>query len=99
MNDLKNQLLELLKKRSFKRGQFKLASGDTSEYYIDGKMTEVHSEGAHLIGAVLYEATKDLAIDAIGGLEAGAIPLATAAVMSYHLHGRQMDGFWVRDKV
>ncbi len=61
-------------------------------------MTEVFSEAAHLIGEVLYERTKDLPIDAIGGLEVGAVPLTTAAVISYHLHGRTMEGFWVRDK-
>ena len=47
---------------------------------------------------MLYERTKDLDIDAIGGLDVGAVPLTTAAVISYHLHGRTMEGFWVRDK-
>src|SRR5262249_18306016 len=72
---------------------------DTSNYYIDGKMTEVFSKGAYLIGEILYERTEGLNVDAIGGLEAGAIPLTTAAVISYHRHGRAMEGFWVRDKV
>jgi orotate phosphoribosyltransferase len=31
-------------------------------------------------------------------LEIGAVPLTTAAVISYHLHGRTMEGFWVRDR-
>jgi orotate phosphoribosyltransferase len=98
MSAAETQLLELLKERSFKRGTFRLASGDVSDYYIDGKMTQVFSEAAHLIGETLYERTKDLAFDAIGGLEVGAVPLTTAAVISYHLHGRKMEGFWVRDK-
>jgi orotate phosphoribosyltransferase len=89
----------LLKERSFRLGTFKLASGDTSNYYIDGRMTEVFSKGAHLIGEVIYERTQDLALDAIGGLAVGAVPLTTAAVISYHLHGRTLEGFWVRDKV
>ncbi len=99
MSDFENQLLALFKERSFRSGTFRLASGDTSSYYIDGKMTQVNSAGAYLIGQVLYERTKDLAIDAIGGLETGAIPLTTAAVVSYYWHGRPMEGFWVRDKV
>jgi orotate phosphoribosyltransferase len=99
MSENERRLLELLKARSFKRGHFRLASGGTSDYFIDGKMTEVYSEGAHLIGEVLYEWTKDLEIDAIGGLQVGAIPLTTAAVMTYHRHGRTMEGFWVRDEV
>jgi orotate phosphoribosyltransferase len=94
------RLLELLKTRSFKfkRGGFRLASGDVSDYYIDGKMSQVFSESAALIGDILYERTKDLAMEAIGGLEVGAVPLTTAAVISYHRHGRTMEGFWVRDK-
>ncbi len=92
------RLFQLLQERSFQRGTFRLVSGSVSDYYIDGKMSEVFSEAAYLIGEVLYERTKDLAIDAIGGLEIGAVPLTTAAVISYHLHDRPMEGFWVRDK-
>jgi orotate phosphoribosyltransferase len=99
MLEAEKQLLQLFRERSFKLGTFRLASGDTSNYYIDGKMTEVFSRGAHLIGEVLYERTRDLDFDGIGGLEVGAVPLTTAAVISYHLHGRELDGFWVRDKV
>jgi orotate phosphoribosyltransferase len=99
MTAAETQLLRLLKERSFQSGTFQLASGDTSTYYIDGKMTEVFSKGAHLVGEILYDRTKDLGIDAIGGLEVGAVPLTTATVISYHLHGREMEGFWVRDKV
>jgi orotate phosphoribosyltransferase len=40
-----------------------------------------------------------LGLDAIGGLETGAIPLTTAAVVSYDRHGREMEGFWVRETV
>jgi orotate phosphoribosyltransferase len=98
MSEAEKQLLELLKERSFRRGTFRLASGGTSDYYIDGRMTEVFSKGAHLIGEVLYERTKDLRIDALGGLAVGAVPLTTAAVISYHLHGRTMEGLWVRDQ-
>lgn len=97
MSGAETQLLELLKERSFQRGTFRLASGDTSTYYIDGRMTEVFSKGAHLIGEIIYERTRDLSVNAIGGLAVGAVPLTTAAVISYHLHGRPMEGFWVRD--
>jgi orotate phosphoribosyltransferase len=98
MRQNETQLLQLLKDRSFKRGMFRLASGSVSDYYIDGKMTEVFSEAAYLIGEILYDRTRELEFDAIGGLEVGAVPLTTAAVISYHLHGRRMEGFWVRDK-
>ena len=92
------RLLRFLQQRCFRRGEFRLASGAVSDYYIDGRMAEVFSESAHLIGEVLYERTKDLGLDALGGLAVGAVPLTTAAVINYHLHGRAMEGFWVRDR-
>jgi orotate phosphoribosyltransferase len=102
MTDAERRLLELLKERSFKRAEpgkpFILASGATSEYFIDGKMTAVSSEGADLIGEVLYQHTRDAGIDAIGGLQVGAIPLVTAAVISYQRHGQPIEGFWAREK-
>ncbi len=98
MSEIESRLLQLLKDRSFTRGRFRLASGGVSDYFIDGKMTEVYSEAVPLIGEALYERTKGLNIEAIGGLEVGAVPLTTAAVFSYALHGRKMEGFWVRAK-
>ncbi len=103
MTDAEQKLLEILKKRSFRRadpGQlFTLASGEKSEYFIDGKMTAVSSEGAELIGELLYQRTKDAGIDAIGGLQVGAVPLTTAAVISYNRHGQPIEGFWVREEL
>jgi orotate phosphoribosyltransferase len=98
MHEAEMKLLALLKERSLQLGEFRLASGDESNYYIDGKMIAVFSRSAALIGEILYERTKDLSIDAIGGLEVGAVPMTTAAVISYNSHGREMEGFWVRDK-
>ena len=99
MSEAEQQLLQALKDRSFRLGTFRLASGGTSSYYIDGKMSEVFSRSARLIGEVIYERTRDLQIDAIGGLEVGAVPMAAAAVIAYDLHGREIEGFWVRDEV
>jgi orotate phosphoribosyltransferase len=102
MTDAEQRLLEMLKERSFRRAPpgelFTLASGAKSEYFIDGKMTAVSSAGAELIGEVLYEWTKDANIDAIGGLQVGAIPLVTATVISYQRRGRPIEGFWVREE-
>ena len=99
MSTIEQQLLELLKKRSFEHGKFVLASGGVSDYYIDARTSAVFSEAASLIGECIYERTKGLNIDAIGGLAVGAVPLTTAAVISYHRHGKKMEGFWVREEV
>jgi orotate phosphoribosyltransferase len=98
MTDAEQQLLQLLRERSFQRGTFRLASGATSSYYIDGRTSAVFSQGAFLIGRVLFERTEGLGVDAIGGMEVGAVPLTAATVVHYHLNGRAMEGFWVRDR-
>ena len=98
MTDTERQLLTLLRERCYSEGEFVLSSGALSTYYFDAKMLLMSSEGAALIGEVLYERTKDLGIQAIGGLEVGAIPLTTAAVYTYQRHGQPMEGFFVRNE-
>src|SRR5262249_14267055 len=72
------------------------ASGKESTYYINSKKALFHSEAVALLGEALWERTHDLDVGAIGGLEVGAIPMATAAVLRYHQEGRELEGFFVR---
>lgn len=92
----RQKLLDLFRARAFSFGQFTLASGRQSSYYINSKKALFHAEAAALLGQAIWELTRDLDIQAIGGLEVGAIPLTTAAVISYHANGRPMEGFFVR---
>jgi orotate phosphoribosyltransferase len=92
----KERLLQLMKERAFSFGKFTLASGKTSTYYINSKRALFHSEVAALLGDALWEMTKDLDIQALGGLEVGALPMATAAAVRYHQAGRMLEGFFVR---
>lgn len=96
MSDARSRLLELFKSRAVSFGKFKLASGRESTYYINSKKVLFHSEAVWLLGELLWQATNDLHIQAIGGLEVGAIPMATAAVLRYHEQGRVLEGFFVR---
>jgi orotate phosphoribosyltransferase len=90
------RLLELFRSRAVSFGKFTLASGKESTYYINSKKVLFHSEAVALLGEAIYDKTKDLNIQATGGLEVGAIPMATAAVLAYHAHGRELEGFFVR---
>jgi len=95
----RRRLLELFRTRAVSFGRFTLASGKQSNYYINSKKVLFHSEAVALLGEALWEQTRDLDIQAIGGLEVGAIPMAAAAVLHYHQQGRSMEGFFVRKDV
>jgi orotate phosphoribosyltransferase len=92
----RQRLLELFRTRVIAFGNFTLASGEKSTYYLNSKKALFHSECAALLGEAFFELTQDLNITAVGGLEVGALPLATATVMHYHTQGRTLEGFFVR---
>jgi orotate phosphoribosyltransferase len=96
MTPARQRLLELFRARAVAFGRFTLASGKESTYYINSKKALFHSECAALLGEALFDLTADLGVEALGGLEVGALPLATAAVIAYHQHGRPLEGFFVR---
>ena len=57
---------------------FKLASGITSPYYVDCRVLMAHPAPRHLVTQLAFDRIKDLALNCVGGLEIGAIALATA---------------------
>jgi orotate phosphoribosyltransferase len=94
--DPRERLRELYHARAFAFGDFTLASGQKSSYYVNSKKVLFHSEAVALLGELLYRATSDLDIRGMGGLEVGAIPMSAAAAFAYHQHGRDIEGFFVR---
>ena len=90
MSPARQELLRLLATRSFRLGEFKLASGGTSDYYIDCRTTTLDARGAQLTGQVFAEEIGRRGWDAqaIGGLTMGADPIVVAvAVTTGTLHG------------
>jgi orotate phosphoribosyltransferase len=93
----RKRLVALVKQLSVSVGTlFKLASGRTSDFYCNLKPTMLHPEGAHLIGKLIAEALDETGADMIGGLEMGAVPLATAAAAASHARGKPLPAFFVR---
>ena len=90
------RLLQVLKTEAFQRGNFILASGRASTYYIDCRMATLHPEGSYLVGKVIFERIKDDAVDAVGGLTMGADPIATAVALVSYLEGKPIPAFIAR---
>ena len=96
-----SRLISLLLERSVTRGDFVLASGRKSSYYIDARRTTMSGEGQLLIGQ-LGLATLDQqawAPRAVGGLTLGADPVAYAIAHAARRAGRTIDAFTVRKEV
>ena len=91
-------LVALLAERSAKRGQFTLASGKQSEYYIDARLTTMSPEGLSLIGPLALSALRQSGweIDAIGGLTLGADPISYAISYASADSDRPLRAFTVR---
>lgn len=82
---MKNRLRSLLLEKSVVRGrEFKLASGKTSDFYVDARVTTLDAEGATLCGRIFFEMLSAFQVDAVGGYSIGADPIVSAiAVISY----------------
>jgi orotate phosphoribosyltransferase len=93
----RERLIAIVRARSFQSGkEIKLASGRTSTYYFNMKPTMLDAEGAHLIATLVLAAIADTRADLIGGLEMGAVPIASAVAAVSHGAGRPINAFFVR---
>lgn len=95
----RERAFSLIKERSFRRGEFTLASGKKSSFYLDMKPTMFHPEGANLLSDLILEKIQDLNPDYIGGLELGAVPLVATVSLVSQLRNRPIPGFFVRKAV
>jgi orotate phosphoribosyltransferase len=96
---MRKRLLELILEHSFQYSEtptFKLAHGGTSRFYFNCKRVTLDPEGQYLIGNLVFEALRDLQINAVGGLTLGADAIANATAYSSWLRGRPIQSFIVR---
>lgn len=94
----RQQLIKLLAERSVKRGHFTLASGKSSDLYIDARTTTMSPEGLALIGPLAIQILKDARweLDAVGGLTLGADPIAYSISYASNLVAPLLRAFTVR---
>ena len=92
----KQRLLELISRRSLLRNRdFVLSSGRPSRFFFDMKRTLLDPEGAVLAAELLFDMIRDQDVDAVGGLETGAIPIV-ALVCARSWPDKPITGFFVR---
>lgn len=59
-------------------GGFKLASGATSPFYVDCRILMAHPGARHVVAQLAFETLRKIEFTCLGGLEIGAISIATA---------------------
>jgi orotate phosphoribosyltransferase len=94
------ELARFLLEKSVTRGDFTLASGKRSSYYVDVRLSSLSGEGAALIADAIVNEINGLDVEAVGGMDMGATPIVSAVVMRLHQLGQSpIDGFVVRKEV
>ena len=75
---------------------FTLASGRSSPHFFDMKPVMCDPDSAHLLGVLIHDALAGIGeVDAIGGLELGAVPL-TGIAIAKAASGSRLRGFLIR---
>jgi orotate phosphoribosyltransferase len=92
----KERLISLVRKLALQLGDFKLASGKKSSYYLDCRKVTLDSAGANLIAEGLLEHMASNWPDAVGGMAIGADPITAAVITIAGQRGRPLRGFIVR---
>ncbi len=92
------RLRRLLLERSYEKRRVVLTSGRESDFYVDGKQTSLHPEGAYLIGKLLFRqlASQGPRVEAVGGMTLGADPIVSAVALVSYLEGAPLPAFIIR---
>lgn len=94
-SEARGALLLLLAERAYRRGSFTLASGRTSDHYVNCKPVSLSGQGLALLGSLMLELVEPSAA-AVAGLTLGADPLVSAVALQAALAGRDLDALIVR---
>ncbi|HEX3927137.1 MAG TPA: orotate phosphoribosyltransferase [Gemmatimonadales bacterium] len=91
-------LVDLLRERSVRHGDFVLASGARSSWYIDCRLTTMSAAGQALIGPLALTAIRAAGWQprSVGGLTMGADPVAYAIAAASAGTTAVIDAFSVR---
>ena len=90
---MKEELLELLKKYAYKKGEFTLSSGKTSEHYVNCKPVTLTGRGLTLTSLLML---KEIDAGVVGGLTLGADPLVSGVSLISALDNRLVNALIVR---
>tara|TARA_B100001996_G_scaffold312078_1_gene254141 strand:+ start:63 stop:596 length:534 start_codon:yes stop_codon:yes gene_type:complete len=89
------ELLRMLKESAYRKGEFKLSSGKTSEHYVNCKPVILNGKGLFYTSCLLLEQVDEGSV-AVGGLTLGADPLVSGVAMAAALDEVSLNALIVR---
>tara|TARA_Y100001963_G_scaffold17039_1_gene21003 strand:+ start:302 stop:838 length:537 start_codon:yes stop_codon:yes gene_type:complete len=90
---MRDELLELLKKDAYKKGEYTLSSGKKSEHYVNCKPVTLSGRGLTLASLLML---KEVKTSYVAGLTLGADPLVSGVSLVSALDSRLVNGLIVR---
>ena len=92
-------LLNLLKEKAYRRGEYTLSSGVKSEHYVNCKPVTLSCEGNALMSRLMIDLVDTDAV-AVGGLTLGADPIVCGiAQKAYYNNHKPLDALIIRKNV
>jgi orotate phosphoribosyltransferase len=97
VTDVRERLIDFIKKDAVFHGDFTLTSGKKATYYVDMRRVSLDHRVAPLIGQVMIDLIAEVPdVVAVGGLTMGADPIASAILHQGVAAGLEYDAFVVR---
>ncbi len=92
---MRQELLQRLARQAYRHGSFTLASGRSSDHYVNCKPVSLSGVGLALLGSLML-AQVEAEAAAVAGLTLGADPLVSAVALRAALEGRDLAALIVR---
>jgi len=92
----KPALMAIVRDKALQLGQFRLASGKLSSFYLDCRKVTLDSAGVNQIADGMLEVLAADWPDAVGGMAIGADPITAAIITVAGRSGKSLKGFIVR---
>lgn len=93
---MSNEELKKLVMSTVAEGTVTLASGATSDFYIDGRLTSLSGSGLKLLSEAMWQRIKTMNVTAVGGPTMGADPIVAGILMAAANDGVDLKGFLIR---
>lgn len=94
----REELKEGLNRFALKRGEFILASGAKSNFYVDVREISLRGQYLELIGILLWQKIKATGAAAVGGLTLGADPIVSAVTIAAARDGHDCPALIIRQQ-